>query len=204
MNFGLLTCFLTKWTIGIFSPLNSTMSSLLFIFSFFFFFFFQLIKQIQHSSLFLRVRFPQPPSILVALSSCFASAFIFLRGTWKRTEHSSWDLPEFSRRIVRGVLRKAALLNISVMYYLYCADSNSVCDPLLPLPAQIFPSSSMFLSWSLAAKQLPWKCHAWKQREHKDLKSFPSALFSWTPSVSACWWKRNCEIMCVCNIGWKL
>lgn len=60
MSFGLLACPLTKWTNGILSPLNSAMSSLLFVFSF-----------IQHPSLFWRVRFPQPPSILVALFVLF-------------------------------------------------------------------------------------------------------------------------------------
>lgn len=68
MSFGLLACPLTKWTNGILSPLNSAMSSLLFVFPFSFF---QLIKQIQHPSLFWRVRFPQPPSILVALFVLF-------------------------------------------------------------------------------------------------------------------------------------
>lgn len=75
MNFGLLSCPLTKWTNGVLSPLNSTMSSLLFIFSFSFF---QLIKQIQHPSLFWRVRFPQPLSILVALFVLFPVAFHLL------------------------------------------------------------------------------------------------------------------------------
>lgn len=131
MNVWLLTFTVTKWTIGILSPLNSHMMSLLF-----FFFFFLFIKQIPYFCLFLGVRFSQPPSILVAFFVLFPVGLYlvlwFLCGTWKWIQYSSWDFTNtgLSKIIVMGVLRKAALLNISVIYYLYCVDSNSVCDPL--------------------------------------------------------------------------
>lgn len=101
-----------------------------------FLFFFLFIKQIPYFCSFLWVRFSQPPSILVVLFVLFPVGLYvvlwFLCGTWKWIQYSSWDFTNtgLSKIIVMGVLRKAALLNISVIYYLYCVDSNSVCDPL--------------------------------------------------------------------------